>query len=47
MGKYQIGEVQENATFTHYEQQGDEEKFYKEVKKDVHAYFVENKVLTP
>lgn len=46
LAKYQIGELHDTAGFTHYEQQGDKDEFYKEVKKDVHAYFVENKVLT-
>lgn len=47
LGKYQIGELQQTETLTHYEQQGAEDTFYTELKKDVNAYFVENKVLTP
>lgn len=46
LGKYLIGELQQTVSLPHYEQQGKEEQFYTDMKKDVHAYFVENKVLT-
>jgi Zn-dependent oligopeptidase len=46
LGKYLIGEVPETAGLTHYERQGEEDRFYADLKKDVYSYFVENKVLT-
>ena len=46
--KYYIGELKQPAgpPDAHYEKQGEQDKFYTEIRKEVNAYFVENKVLT-
>lgn len=44
--KYYVGELKQPAgsAGAHYEKQGEHDKFYAEIKKEVSAYFVESKV---
>lgn len=42
--KFRIGDVERVATLARYEQQGDEDKLYEELKHAVSEYFHENKV---
>lgn len=42
--KFRIGEIESVATLARYEQQGDEDKLYEELKHAVNEYFHENKV---